>query len=162
MEKVYQYYFHSPFGWLCISSNEKTILSVEFVAQKERHEISDKQLPVVLKLAVKQLEEYFIGERLKFDLPLSLEGTPFQKSVWQSLQEIPFGETYSYQELAKKIGNEKSCRAVGNANNKNPIPIIIPCHRVIGKSGRPRGFAPGVSYQEWLLNHENHFKNSRQ
>lgn len=102
----------------------------------------------------KQLTEYERGARKVFDLPLHLEGTEFQKQVWNALLEIPYGETRTYQEIAIRIGKPKAVRAVGGACNRNPIGIIVPCHRVIGKNGSLTGYAGGLSYKELLLNHE--------
>lgn len=102
----------------------------------------------------KQLTEYERGARKVFDLPLHLEGTEFQKQVWNALLEIPYGETSTYQEIAIRIGKPKAVRAVGGACNRNPIGIIVPCHRVIGKNGSLTGYAGGLSYKELLLNHE--------
>lgn len=105
--------------------------------------------------ARQQLEEYFLGDRLKFDLPLVLEGTSFRKQVWQALMEIPYGETRSYGELAAYIGSPKACRAVGGANRANHLPIIVPCHRVIGSTGRLVGFmGTRTDVQSCLLAHE--------
>jgi len=97
------------------------------------------------------LEEYLIGKRKEFDIPLALEGTYFQKAVWQALIEIPYGETRSYLDIASKIGNSKAVRAVGLANNRNPIAIIVPCHRVIGKNGKLVGYAGGLQMKEDLI-----------
>lgn len=102
-----------------------------------------------------QLGEYFRDERKLFDLKLNLEGTDFQKKVWRSLQRIPYGKTVTYKDIAEEIGNPKACRAVGNANNKNPIPLIIPCHRVIPASGGVGGFAGGTPLKQKLLKLEN-------
>ena len=104
--------------------------------------------------AIKQLEEYFNGQRKEFSLPLDMQGTPFQVKTWQALLTIPYGETWTYKQLAMAIGNEKASRAVGNANNKNKIAIIIPCHRVIGTNGKLVGYAGGLSIKETLLNLE--------
>ena len=101
-----------------------------------------------------QLDEYFRGERTEFDLALRLEGTPFQQKAWRALQKIPFGKTRSYQEQAKRVGNPAAMRAVGAANGRNRIPIVVPCHRVIGKDGSLTGFGGGVAAKEWLLGHE--------
>lgn len=102
-----------------------------------------------------QLEEYFLGKRLEFDLPLVIEGTPFRKKVWQALMEIPYGETRSYGELAAYIGKPKACRAVGGANHANNLPILIPCHRVVGSTGKLVGFmGTRIDVQERLLTHE--------
>lgn len=110
----------------------------------------NKLTPLLLKTK-KQLEEYFGGKRKIFDLPLRPMGTPFQQTVWKALQTIPYGETRTYQDIAIQIGNEKACRAVGMANNKNPIGIVIPCHRVIGKNGGLTGYAGGLDKKEYLL-----------
>ncbi|MFH0780924.1 MAG: methylated-DNA--[protein]-cysteine S-methyltransferase [Pseudomonadota bacterium] len=104
--------------------------------------------------ALRQLKEYFAGSRREFQLPIAPHGTPFQKRVWQELCKIPYGETASYGAIAKKIGNPKACRAVGMANNKNPIPIIIPCHRIIGKDGSLTGFGGGLTVKKQLLDLE--------
>jgi methylated-DNA-[protein]-cysteine S-methyltransferase len=101
--------------------------------------------------AARQLKEYFAGKRVDFDLPLAPEGTSFQRAVWQRLREIPYGETISYGELAKRVGNPNASRAVGAANGSNPIPIVIPCHRVIGSNGKLTGFGGGLPTKEKLL-----------
>ncbi len=101
--------------------------------------------------AFEELEEYFQGKRREFDLPLSPEGTEFQRRVWAALREIPYGETRSYSEIAEQVGNPKAVRAVGMANHRNPIAIMIPCHRVIGKNGSLTGYAGGLSLKEKLL-----------
>jgi methylated-DNA-[protein]-cysteine S-methyltransferase len=106
--------------------------------------------------AVRQLSEYFSGRRRQFDLPLRLIGTEFQMRVWQQLTAIPFGETWSYGQLAKRLENPSACRAVGLANGKNPIAIIVPCHRVIGADGSLTGFGGGLPRKQWLLAHEGH------
>jgi len=104
--------------------------------------------------AVRQLGEYFAGKRRVFDLPLHLNGTEFQRRVWRALTEIPYGETWSYGELAKRIGNPKASRAVGLANGRNPVSILVPCHRVIGADGSLTGYGGGVQRKQWLLAHE--------
>lgn len=105
----------------------------------------------LLKKANEELQEYFSGKRKVFDLPLVIEGTEFQKMVWKALSEIPYGTTCSYKDIALKIGNEKASRAVGMANNKNPIPIIVPCHRVVGANGKLVGYAGGLDVKQKLL-----------
>src|ERR1700690_2867719 len=107
-----------------------------------------------LPLAARQLAEYFAGARRVFDLPLALHGTPFQQRVWRALTEIPYGETWSYGQLAKRIGNPKASRAVGLANGSNPISILVPCHRVIGADGSLTGYGGGMERKQWLLRHE--------
>lgn len=141
--------FESPIGPLKISANESAISSIEF------HKKAEEERPnPITELAANQLEEYFQGKRKDFSIPLSALGTDFQRSVWQELREIPFGETRSYRDIAEKIGNKKAVRAVGAANGKNPIPIIVPCHRVIGSNGTLTGFAGGLESKKWLLEHE--------
>lgn len=112
----------------------------------------------LLDVAVSQLSEYFEGKRKNFDLPLKFYGTEFQNRVWRELQNIPYGKTISYKELAEKTGNIKACRAVGMANNKNPIPIIIPCHRVVGSNGNLTGYAGGLDVKKFLLDLEQQHK----
>lgn len=112
----------------------------------------------LIKKAYNQLKEYFLGKRKEFDLPLLPEGTDFQQRVWKALREIPFGETKSYGEIAKNIGNPKATRAVGMANNKNPISIFIPCHRVIGSNGKLVGYGGGLKIKEYLLKIEKKYK----
>lgn len=113
----------------------------------------------LLKEAAAQLKEYFGGTRREFDLPLALEGTAFQRAVWEALLTIPYGETRSYGQIAQNIGNPKACRAVGMANNRNPIAIIVPCHRVIGASGKLVGYGGGLDIKERLLALENSITN---
>jgi methylated-DNA-[protein]-cysteine S-methyltransferase len=107
-----------------------------------------------LPVATRQLKEYFAGTRREFDLPLNMAGTEFQQRVWRELSKIPFGETRSYGQLAKRLGNPNGSRAVGLANGRNPIAIIVPCHRVIGADGSLTGFGGGLDRKEWLLTHE--------
>jgi methylated-DNA-[protein]-cysteine S-methyltransferase len=104
--------------------------------------------------AIRQLREYFAGKRVEFDLPLAPEGTAFQRGVWRQLQEIPYGETISYGELARRVGNPKASRAVGSANGANPLPIVIPCHRVIAGDGSLGGFGGGLPTKQTLLDLE--------
>jgi methylated-DNA-[protein]-cysteine S-methyltransferase len=104
--------------------------------------------------AIDQLDEYFAGERDEFDLPLQPEGTEFQRAVWSALEQIPFGETRSYGEIAAAVGRPKAARAVGMANNRNPIAVVVPCHRVIGAGGALVGYAGGLERKTWLLDHE--------
>ena len=111
-------------------------------------------IPEVLEDTVYQFREYFEGKRQKFDLTLNPEGTSFQKKVWELLQEIPYGKTISYLELSKRLGDPKAIRAVAAANGKNPLWIIVPCHRVIGSNGDLTGYAGGLHRKKWLLEHE--------
>ena len=113
-----------------------------------------EQQNALLTVACRQLTEYFAGKRKHFDLPIRLNGTPFQQIVWKGLQQIPYGETLSYAGLARQIGREKAARAVGNANNHNPLMIIIPCHRVVASNGKMGGYAGGIVRKAWLLEKE--------
>ncbi|MDF5356610.1 methylated-DNA--[protein]-cysteine S-methyltransferase, partial [Vibrio parahaemolyticus] len=131
----------SPLGTVTIQSNAEGLLGIWFetcTTKPSELGVRDEQHPV-LRQAVTQLDEYFAGLRNEFDLPLAATGTDFQNQVWQALTTIPYGETWSYQDLANAIGNPKAVRAVGLANGKNPISIVVPCHRVIGKSGKLTG-----------------------
>ena len=116
------------------------------------------EIPQTLKAAVSQLTEYFEGHRRDFSLKLDPKGTSFQKKVWKSLLDIPYGQTRSYMSLAKELGDVKAIRAVAAANGKNPLWIVIPCHRVIGSDGSLTGYAGGLHRKKWLLNHESPFK----
>jgi methylated-DNA-[protein]-cysteine S-methyltransferase len=115
-----------------------------------------------LRNAIKQLGEYFEGKRKEFDIPISSAGTPFQQVVWEKLREIPYGETITYGELAQQIGDPDAARAVGTANGANPISVIIPCHRVIGGTGKLVGYAGGLWRKQWLLEHEASFTKGKQ
>ncbi len=115
---------------------------------------ADGDLHPVLTMAVEQLREYFAGDRHDFDLPLDPIGTPFQQRAWHVLRAIPYGETISYGEQARRLGDEKLARAAGAANGRNPISIIVPCHRVVGSTGKLTGFGGGLGNKDWLLRHE--------
>ena len=144
-------YYNSPIGMLCIVANEKGITKVQFAFDvKERLNVVDAKNPL-LKEAVRQLIEYFSGVRKAFSLPLNPQGTDFQLRTWNALLRIPYGETRSYKQIAETIDCPKGCRAVGLANNRNPIPIIIPCHRVIGADGNLTGYAGGLEVKKQLL-----------
>lgn len=151
MANIYYTTIHSPVGFLKITTDDTAILSVEF---SEHYSASDSLQPEILRNAVSQLTEYFNGTRKEFSLKLKPEGTEFQKRVWQLVESIRFGQTVSYLDLALLSGSENNTRAVGHANGKNPIPIIIPCHRVIGSSGKMTGYAGGIERKKWLLLHE--------
>ncbi len=148
------YYYDTKFGRLGIAALDEAITEIRFCNAPAFLNIEERETPV-LREAAKQLNEYFDGQRRDFSLPVTLEGTKFQRAVWHALATIPYGETRSYQELAAQIGNPKACRAVGNANNRNPIPILIPCHRVIGAGGGLVGYAGGLELKRDLLNIEN-------
>lgn len=153
------FYYDTKIGRISIEEDGTSITKLDFINKDDEGEITAKNETALLKEAIKQLEEYFEGKRNFFDLPLNPEGTEFQKKVWNALKEIPFGETRSYGEIAKKIGNEKAARAVGMANNRNPISIIIPCHRVIGANGKLVGYGGGLDIKEKLLEVEKNYTN---
>ena len=142
-------------GYTKIIGDEDGITSVIVLNTEEK--ITDI-IPVELEDCVIQLNEYFEGTRKKFDLKLNPEGTDFQKKVWNQLELIPYGKTISYLDLSKQLGDVKAIRAVANANGKNPLWIIVPCHRVIGSDGSLTGYAGGLHRKQWLLNHESPFK----
>jgi methylated-DNA-[protein]-cysteine S-methyltransferase len=150
--KIYTAHYQSPIGTVEIKATGEGIVALDFI---DRPQASDVELPEVFKECVKQIDEYFRGRRKAFSLNLSLRGTEFQNTVWRRLVTIPYGRTYSYGEFAKAIGKPAACRAVGNANGKNPISIIVPCHRLIGSDGSLTGYGGGLWRKEWLLKHEN-------
>lgn len=143
---MYHCYMESPVGLLEIVADEQAIKQVKFT-----QEAQEEHSNALCKACELQLQEYFAGKRKSFDLPLEPDGTLFQKTVWKALYEIPYGETRSYQDIAIAADRPKACRAVGMANNHNPIAIIIPCHRVIGKGGKMVGYGGGLDKKELLL-----------
>ncbi len=148
--------YKTEFGILQIIEDEIGIVSITLLTEElDPNKVKEGKFS---KLAKQQLEQYFNGERKQFDLPLHLIGTPFQTKVWQALCDIPYGETCCYEDIAKAIGCPKGCRAVGLANNKNPIVIIVPCHRVIGKNGSLVGYGLGLAMKEKLLEMEKNEK----
>ena len=146
----YLNYIDSPIGILGLVQEEECLTEVFFGKSESRKDYSQEETPL-LKEAKKQLEAYFEGSQKIFDLPLNPKGTDFQKAVWQALLLIPYGETRSYKEIATIVGNPKASRAVGMANNRNPISIILPCHRVIGSGGKLVGYGGGLPIKEQLL-----------
>lgn len=140
----------SPIGTLYLIGTKDYLCQIKIHCPKE---ITRQDLPLFQE-AQRQLKEYFSGKRKVFQLPIFFQGTPFQEKVWRSLLNIPYGTTKSYQEIAREIGNEKAVRAVGGAVHRNPLPLILPCHRVIGKNGSLVGFGLGLSTKKWLLEHE--------
>lgn len=146
-------YIDSPVGPLRISTDHQYILRLDFCKPETKIPV-DTKVSKITQACIDQLNEYFSSQRTSFDLPLNPTGTNFQKQAWQALQKIPYGHTISYGEQAQKIGNLKAVRAIGHANSKNPIAIIVPCHRVIGKNGKLTGYAGELWRKEWLLNHE--------
>ena len=156
------YYYDYPIGGIGIAEDNGAISHAVFAGGKKN--IFDgyitAETPLIKKAAV-QLTEYFAGKRTEFDLPLTPAGTDFQRAVWQALETIPFGETRSYGDIAARVGNPKACRAVGMANNRNPIVIIIPCHRVIGSNGSLTGYGGGLDVKQYLLDLEKVYTRER-
>lgn len=146
---------NTPLGFTRIEGDLDGIVSVNIL---DSSETPTDIIPVELEDCAYQLQEYFQGIRKKFNLKLNPQGTPFQKKIWTILQNIPYGKTVSYLDLAKQLGDVKTIRAVANANAKNPLWIIVPCHRVIGTDGSLTGYAGGLHRKEWLLNHESPYK----
>ena len=144
----------SPIGALTLVGTDRALLRIAFETDPWAPRPGDREDPAALARAVAQLEEYFAGARRGFDLPLELEGTDFQKKVWQALAGIPFGPTFAYGELARRIGSASAVRAVGAACGRNPVPIVIPCHRAVGVDGRLTGYRGGLDAKRWLLAHE--------
>jgi methylated-DNA-[protein]-cysteine S-methyltransferase len=158
MKAAEYFYAHypSPVGRLTLIADDDGLSAVLWENDRpgrvEIHQLRENENHPVLTLARRQLDQYFAGTRVAFDVPIDLEqGTDFQKAVWSALRNIPYGETRSYGEIAQSIGVPKSARAVGGANNRNPLPIIVPCHRVIGASGGLTGYAGGVDIKARLL-----------
>lgn len=152
----YIYFWNSPIGILKLSAGNEHLTGVSLLQKNTdqnaiQNSVSHSDL---LYEAYTQLQEYFAGKRTQFELPIHNAGTAFQRRVWQELRQIPYGETRSYQDLAVAIGNPRACRAVGQANNKNPLLIINPCHRVIHKNGDITGFGCGTEVKKFLLNLE--------
>jgi methylated-DNA-[protein]-cysteine S-methyltransferase len=152
MDNIHRAYYESPIGPIEIEATENEVTLVEFAADGKRRAAAGAS--AALDDAVRQLDEYFRGRRRVFELMLRLEGTEFQSRVWRALLDVGYGETASYGEIARAIGRPRSMRAVGAANGRNPISIIIPCHRIIGSSGALTGYGGGLRRKEWLLRHE--------
>ena len=143
------YTMHTPVGWIRLEADDSAILRL--ILNADRPCGANVPPSPLLSEAANQILEYFQGTRTEFSLPLRPEGTEFQKTVWACLQNIPYGTTYSYRDLAAAAGTENGCRAVGNANSRNPIPILIPCHRVIRSDGSLGGYSGGTGIKESLL-----------
>ncbi len=148
--KISVAYMNSPVGTIRLTGMENALMGLHFV-ETPGEDVVD---PEKLQLAVQQLEEYFIGKRFEFQLPLHPVGTHFQQNVWDKLQLIPFGKTFCYEDIARSLGDVKVIRAAATANGKNPLPIIIPCHRVISKNGTLGGYSGGLWRKKWLLDFE--------
>ena len=145
----------TPIGFTEIVGDENGISKIQVYDEVQK--ISQK-IPDSLQVPVTQIQDYFEGKRTQFNFKLNPKGTEFQQKVWQELLNIPFGKTMSYQELSIKLGDVKAIRAVANANGKNPLWIVVPCHRVIGSDGTLTGYAGGLWRKKWLLEHENPVK----
>ena len=152
MEKVV---INSPLGFVLIEGNEDGISKISVISEET---ILSECIPMLFEEVVSQLNDYFEGKRTDFQFKMNPTGTDFQKKVWQELVKIPFGKTASYQEITNKLGDPKAIRAVANANGKNPLWIVVPCHRVIGSDGSLTGYAGGLWRKKWLLDHENPVK----
>ncbi|RYJ43841.1 methylated-DNA--[protein]-cysteine S-methyltransferase [Flavobacterium beibuense] len=149
-------YIQSPVGITLIEGDAEGVSKISVLDDDKL--MPSQDIPHELEDAAKQLKEYFEGERTGFDFKLNPKGTDFQKKVWKALLEIPFGKTTSYQDLSVKLGDVKAIRAVAGANGKNPLWIVVPCHRVIGSDGSLTGYAGGLWRKKWLLEHENPVK----
>ena len=153
-------HYHSPLGWIEIQASFDAVTSLVFCDDPKNDAGNDwirrdrKSGSEILSKCVSQLNEYFNGQRMVFDIPVSQKGTSFQETVWNVLMDIPFGKTVSYGDVAKTLNNPKSVRAVGAANGQNKVWIIVPCHRVIGANGSLTGYAGGLERKKWLLVHE--------
>jgi methylated-DNA-[protein]-cysteine S-methyltransferase len=154
MSDAYTTYYHSPVGILKISATETFVTEVTFFDKVAKAEPRKKNMPPLLIQCIEQLIQYFNGERRQFELMINQEGTVFQKDVWNELMAIPFGKTISYLELARRTGDTKATRAVANANGRNNVAIIVPCHRVIGANKDLVGYGGGLWRKKWLLDHE--------
>lgn len=145
-------HYKSPIGWITLTASANALRSIAFLEDKPSSDsISTNE---ILEQTIIQLNEYFKGTRTSFDIPLGLEGTNFQQKVWKQLQQIPYGQTITYSELATRLEDPQKARAVAGANGLNPIPIIIPCHRVIGTNNKLTGYSGGIKRKEFLLKHE--------
>lgn len=161
MEKIFYSFMETQFGTLLLASTEKGMKRIMLSGSNQlnqlRQEFGKNQLRENKNFnenAAEQLRQYFQGKRKQFSLPLDLEGTDFQKQVLRAVQQVPYGTTQSYQQIALKIGNPRAVRAVGNANRTNPLPIIIPCHRIIGSDGSMTGYGGGIDLKRKLLEFE--------
>lgn len=152
MESKQTAYYKTPLGIAEIIGDNEGIISITVVDDEIKN---SEATPSCLQDCVQQLDEYFRGTRTEFDLKLNPQGTDFQQRVWKELLNVPFGKTRTYLEQSKKLGNVKAIRAVASANGKNPLWIVIPCHRIIGSDGSLTGYAGGIWRKKWLLEHEN-------
>jgi methylated-DNA-[protein]-cysteine S-methyltransferase len=157
MIDVYKMDYVTPLGILEMMSTEDAVTSILF-CDRDQPLVHKNEIPKVLRECYTQIEEYFKGSRKDFTFRYKMEGTPFQQTVWKELANVPYGSSVSYQSIANALGKPKANRAVGNANGKNKISIVIPCHRIIGSDGSLTGYAGELWRKEWLLEHEKKFK----
>jgi methylated-DNA-[protein]-cysteine S-methyltransferase len=156
MDTQYITHTESPVGLVEIKADDKYITSIRLIKSGEKSLSGNNpdELPSHVRQCITELGEYFSGVRTNFTIPLKQGGTDFQQKVWEQLLKIPYGTTISYIELSRRLGNSKLTRAVGNANSKNKLWIVVPCHRVIGADGSLTGYAGGLECKQWLLQHE--------
>jgi methylated-DNA-[protein]-cysteine S-methyltransferase len=164
MPEIHVAYYESPIGLLEVKGGERGVSAVAFVDTLANRAAlardGKRPLPVPLAVCLTQLDEYFRGRRRTFSVKLDLGGTAFQNKVWRALRAIGFGKTASYKDIAGTVGNPAATRAVGGANHRNPVSIIVPCHRVVGSDGRLTGYGGGLWRKEWLLRHEGNERSS--
>jgi methylated-DNA-[protein]-cysteine S-methyltransferase len=150
----YSLTIYSPIGPLKLEADDTALTAIKF-SVSAADAVANHLPPIdLLEAAKNQLNEYFSGDRTTFDLPLQPTGTPFEQSVWNKLMKIPYGASITYKQLAQKLGDVNKVRAVGRANGQNPLPVVIPCHRVIGADQKLIGYAGGIERKRWLLQHE--------
>ena len=154
---MYKKCMQSPVGEIVIIEDKGKIVEIDIAKNNKLDNIEEKDTELLLQTE-KQLKEYFEGKRFAFEIPLNPTGTEFMQSVWKALEQIPYGETRTYKEIADAVGNPKASRAVGMANHRNPIPIIIPCHRVIGSNNKLVGYGLGLDMKQYLLELEKEYK----
>ncbi|HJF33721.1 MAG TPA: methylated-DNA--[protein]-cysteine S-methyltransferase [Sporosarcina psychrophila] len=157
MNRLHKLDYESPIGVIEIIGTDDAICSILFAERDKKINTLQDETPKVLEVCFSQLVDYFKGERHEFTFPYIFDGTDFQQKVWNALIQIPCAETGSYKDIAVSIGHEKAVRAVGTANGKNKLSIVIPCHRIIGSNGKLTGYAGGLWRKEWLLQHERTF-----
>ena len=148
MHDIFARYLDSPIGMIEIVGNDYAVAELNFLDKKRKTEFRSNQ---VVDAAARQVREYLAGDRKKFSVPLDMAGTEFQTKVWRALLTVGYGRTVSYKYIAEAVGNPKAVRAVGAANGRNPVAIIVPCHRIIGSNGALTGYASGIWRKEWLL-----------
>ena len=146
-------FYHSPVGWLELSATDKGISEISF-KNSEPEPYPTGHLHSILSETIRQLEGYFTNKQTQFTIPLDLHGSDFEVEVWNQLPTIPFGQTVTYGDFSKRLNNPKAIRAIGSTIGRNPVVIIVPCHRIIGANGRMVGFGGGIWRKEWLLKHE--------